>query len=45
MFDVPKGEVEEMKTLVQEEMISALPGLNVPILVEVGTGKNWLEAH
>lgn len=45
MFDVPKGEVEEMKILVQEEMVNALPGLKVPILVEVGTGKNWLEAH
>lgn len=45
MFDVPHEEVEEMKILVQEEMINALPGLNVPILVEVGTGNNWLEAH
>lgn len=45
MFDVPHEEVEAMKVLVQEEMVNALPGLNVPILVEVGTGNNWLEAH
>ncbi|HLU94610.1 MAG TPA: DNA polymerase I [Membranihabitans sp.] len=45
MFDVPKEEVEEMKILVQEEMVNALPGLKVPILVEVGTGNTWLEAH
>ncbi len=45
MFDVPHAEVEEMKVLVQEEMVNALPGLDVPILVEVGTGRTWLEAH
>lgn len=45
MFDVPKKEVEIMKKLVQEEMVNALPGLSIPILVEVGTGNTWLEAH
>ncbi len=45
MFDVPHEEVEIMKELVSEEMIKALPDLKVPILVEVGTGNTWLEAH
>lgn len=45
MFDVIHDEIEVMKELVREEMINALPGLKVPILVEVGTGQTWLEAH
>lgn len=45
MFDVPLEEVEIMKKLVSEEMVQALPDLKVPILVEVGTGNTWLEAH
>jgi len=26
-------------------MTTAIPNLKVPILVEMGTGDNWLEAH
>jgi len=26
-------------------MKNDIPGLKVPILVDVGTGTNWLEAH
>ncbi len=44
VFEVHQSEIEEMKTLVMEKMRTAIP-LNVPILVEVGVGKNWLEAH
>ena len=44
VFEVYQSELEEMKTLVKEKMQSAMK-LNVPILVEVGVGKNWLEAH
>ncbi len=44
VFEVHQSELEEMKTLVKEKMQSAMK-LNVPILVEVGVGKNWLEAH
>ena len=45
VFDVLKSEVEELKSLVIEQMQSALPGLKVPIIAEVGMGDNWLEAH
>lgn len=45
MFDVPHDEVEVMTELVRDEMVNALPDLKVPILVEVGTGNTWLEAH
>ena len=45
VFDVFKPELEDLKQIVAEEMKNAIPGLKVPILVEMGTGKNWLEAH
>jgi DNA polymerase-1 len=45
VFDVLKSELEELKTLVVHQMQVALPGLKVPIIAEIGTGNNWLEAH
>jgi len=45
VFDVRKDELERMKPLVFEKMTTALPHLKVPILVEMGVGENWLEAH
>jgi DNA polymerase I len=44
LFDVHKDEVDAMKQLVKREMESAV-ALDVPIVAEVGTGVNWLEAH
>ncbi|QEC51785.1 DNA polymerase I [Anseongella ginsenosidimutans] len=44
VFDVPRGEEEKVKTLVEEQMKNAMP-LEVPVLVESGTGSTWLEAH
>ncbi len=44
VFDVPKSESVIMKRLIEERMKNAIP-LKVPILVEVGEGNNWLEAH
>ena len=44
VFDVPRGEEAEVRALVEDKMKHALP-LAVAILVEIGTGKNWLEAH
>ncbi len=45
VFDVYKLELEDIKALVIEHMKNALPELSVPIVVEVGIGQNWLEAH
>ncbi len=45
VFDVPKSEVEQVKPIIDERMRTAIPGLKVPILVGMGTGLNWLEAH
>lgn len=45
VFDVHRSELEVMKDIIQHRMKNAIPGLHVPIIVEVGTGENWLEAH
>ena len=45
VFDVPLEEAELLKPVVVTHMQHALPNLKVPILVETGIGKNWLEAH
>jgi DNA polymerase-1 len=44
VFDVHKEEVEILKPVVVNGMQNAIQ-LNVPVLVEMNTGKNWLEAH
>ena len=44
LFDVPKEEVEQVKRIVKIEMENVYK-LKVPLLVEIGAGKNWLEAH
>jgi len=44
VFDVPEGELERVTALVTEEMEGAVD-VSVPLLVEVGSGLNWREAH
>jgi DNA polymerase I len=44
LFEVPERELQEVRELVAHEMEHALP-LSVPVKVEVGTGRNWAEAH
>jgi DNA polymerase-1 len=44
VFDVPDDEVAAVQPLIRETMESAWP-LLVPLEVEIGVGKNWLEAH
>jgi DNA polymerase-1 len=44
LFDAHKSEVDDLKVLVKQLMENAMP-MAVPILVEVGTGDNWLDAH
>ena len=44
IFDVHKDEVETIKPIVREGMQNAIH-LDVPVLVEMNTGGNWLEAH
>ena len=45
VFDVLKTEVDIVRNIVTNCMQNAIEGLNVPILVETGVGKNWREAH
>ena len=44
VFDVHKDEAETLKPLVMQGMQNAIH-LDVPVLVEMNTGRNWLEAH
>ncbi len=44
LFEVPLDEVERMRAMVKEMMETAYT-LSVPIVADVRTGANWLEAH
>ena len=44
VFDAHLGELEALKSLVNDKMVNALP-LTVPVIVEINTGENWLAAH
>jgi DNA polymerase-1 len=45
VFDVYKPEMHRVKEIVRDKMVNAIPSLKVPIIVEMGEGSNWLEAH
>ena len=44
VFDLHRDEQDELIPKIESAMKEALP-LSVPIIVESGTGANWLEAH
>ena len=44
VFDVPLYEVETLKPIIEYGMKHAIKTI-VPIVVEIGQGNNWLEAH
>jgi DNA polymerase-1 len=44
VFDVPSAELEVVEALVRQEMEGVVE-LTVPLLVEIGHGANWREAH
>ena len=44
VFDVHHSELEKIKPMIKYEMEHAFM-LSVPLEVEMGSGKNWLEAH
>lgn len=44
VFDVHNSELEKIKPMIKHEMENAFK-MDVPLDVEIGAGKNWLEAH
>lgn len=44
IFDVPKNELDFVKPLIKKTMEEAYQ-FAVPLVVDLGVGKNWLEAH
>jgi DNA polymerase-1 len=45
VFDLHKPEEGAVRPMIEEKMRTAIPLEGVPIVVETGIGKNWLEAH
>jgi DNA polymerase-1 len=44
VFDAHNSELEKIQTMIKYEMENAFK-LDVPLTVELGMGKDWLEAH
>ncbi len=44
IFDARKDEADELMPIVEDKMKHAIQ-LDVPVVVEMNTGDNWLEAH
>ena len=44
VLDVYKPELEEVKVIVYDGMINAMP-ITVPLEIDIKSGDNWLEAH
>jgi DNA polymerase-1 len=44
VFEVPKNEIEKTKEVVKKIMESSTT-LSVPLVVDIGVGSNWAEAH
>ena len=44
VFDAHLNELDTLKSIVNDKMVNAMP-LSVPVIVEINTGDNWLEAH
>jgi DNA polymerase-1 len=44
LFEVKEGEMSKVKGIAKEEMEGAVK-LSVPVVVEMGQGANWFEAH
>lgn len=44
VFDLHEDEADILKSKIAEAMRDAMP-LDLPVVVELGTGQNWLDAH
>jgi DNA polymerase-1 len=45
VFELPRDELQQVTELVTSAMRDALDLGRVPVIVEVGVGADWLEAH
>jgi DNA polymerase-1 len=45
VFGVPPDEVMEVQSMISQEMKDALPLDDVPVVVDIDVGDNWLDAH
>jgi len=45
VFEVPPTEVLEVQSMINREMQDALPLDDVPVVVDIDVGDNWLDAH
>jgi len=44
VFDIHKDEMTSLRPLIKKEMESAY-AMSIPLIVDLGEGQNWLEAH
>lgn len=44
VFEAEKSEADELEAMVREKMVNAIK-LKVPVVVDIGRGNNWDEAH
>jgi len=45
VFELPPDELEDARSMIDSEMRDALPLDDVPVVVDIDTGGDWLEAH
>ncbi len=45
VFEAREEELDDLRTIVKEQMENAYTLGNVPVVVEIGIGNNWEEAH
>lgn len=44
VFDAPSVELDELRSIVKDKMETACQ-LSVPLVADIGVGRNWVEAH
>ncbi len=45
VFEAPPSEIQQVQSMINQEMEEALPLDDVPVVIDIDVGDNWLEAH